>query len=1058
MIKIVDFALSKARTTLALALVVIIAGAYARTTLTVASEPNISLPLVSVSVFLDGASPEDASRLIARPLETRLRSVPGIKELSSSARLSYARIVGEFEVGYDIDTALRDIKQAVEEVKFELPAEAEDPQIREYSFAMFPVMNLSLVGSASMRTKVFFARELQDRLESISEVLAADLEGAPDEVLEGLIDKSKMETYGITLSQLYSAIANNNLIIPGGAQDTGSGKFNIEVPSVFETAEDVYNIPIKVTQDAVVTLSDIGQINRTFKDFSSYAKVNGEDAVTLEIRMRVGANAIEAKKKILKVKEEFETTIPKNLSIIRTNDDTVWAEVMISELEGNIITAIFLVMILVIASMGVRVGMLVGLSIPFCFLLTFIILKALSIEFNFLVMMGLLLGLGMLIDGSIVVTEYADRKISEGLNRKEAYRLASKRMFYPIISSTATTIAAFTPLIFWPGFTGQFMRFLPITVFIVLSSSLVYAMVVTPVVGSLFGQRRSTLVSGESEQTGEILFDKLSAFYSKALRKFVKNPGETMIAVIMLLWFFGYAMYGNFNKGTMYFADVDPVAAEINVRARGNFSSQEAKTIMEIVEEKLLNVEHVENLYMTTGSQWFNSGGDTMARGYMEVTDTQFRDISGNEVFIKAMEATSNIPGVIVEITAEEGGPSFGSPIELGIFGDNENSVAKTTNIIEDYLLNEVVGLTNIRSTLPYSLIEWKVEVNKQKAAQLGVSIRDVGALVQMLTNGFQVGEYRPDDSKDEIEIRARFDMENRSLSGIKDLKVNSLNGLIPISTFVKLVPVENRQSVVRRDGKFFHEIGIAIDKTQLDSSGQVYLVSDKVQEIDDWLSQQKFDDGISTKFRGMQEETEEVTEFLSIAAVTALALMLILLVTQFNSFYQSTLVLSAVFMSIVGVLVGLLITGKPFSTTMTGISIVALSGIVVNNNIVLIDTFNRLTGEFPNLSREDVIIKTCKQRLRPILLTTATTIFGLLPLALGISIDVLGREIVVGSRVVGWWQNLASSIVFGLAFSTILTLIFTPAALTLPSRIKSWLEVRFDFIKSSSEVMNEKS
>ena len=1049
MIKIVDFALSKARTTLALALVVIIAGAYARTTITVASEPNISLPLVSVSVFLDGASPEDASRLIARPLETRLRSVPGIKELSSSARLSYARVIGEFEVGYDIDTALRDIKQAVEEVKFELPVEAEDPQIREYSFAMFPVMNLSLIGSAAMRTKVFFARELQDRLEAISEVLAADLEGAPEEVLEGVIDKSKMETYGITLSQLYSAIANNNLIIPGGAQDTGSGKFNIEVPSIFETAEDVYNIPIKVTESAVVTLSDIGEIKRTFKDYSSFAKVNGEDAVTLEIRMRVGANAIEAKKKILKVKEEFEDNLPKNLSIMRTNDETVWAEVMISELEGNIITAIFLVMILVIASMGVRVGMLVGLSIPFCFLLTFIILKVIGLEFNFLVMMGLLLGLGMLIDGSIVVTEYADRKISEGLDRKEAYRLASKRMFYPIISSTATTIAAFTPLIFWPGFTGQFMRFLPITVFIVLSASLVYAMIVTPVVGSIFGQRRSTLVSGESEQTGEILFDKLSGFYSKALNKFVKNPGETLIAVLMLLWFFGYAMYGNFNKGTLYFADVDPVAADINVRARGNFSSIEAKEIMEIVEQKILKVEYVESLYMTTGSQWFNSGGDTMARGYVEVVDTQLRNISGFEVINKIQRAASNIPGVIVEITPEEGGPQFGSPIELGIFGDNEESVAKTTEIIEEYMVNDVVGLTNIRSTLPYSLIEWKVEVDKQKAAQLGVSIVDIGALVQMLTNGFKVGEYRPDDSKDEIEIRARFDTNNRSLSGIEDLKVNSINGLIPISTFVDLVPIENRQSVVRRNGKFFHEIGVAIDKNVTTSNGQAILVTDKVEEMGNWLSKQEFDEGIETKFRGMQEETAEVTAFLSIAAITALALMLILLVTQFNSFYQSTLVLSAVFMSIVGVLVGLLITGKPFSTTMTGISIVALSGIVVNNNIVLIDTFNRLRSEFPNLTIEDVVMKTCKQRLRPILLTTATTIFGLLPLALGVSIDVIGRELIVGSRVVGWWQNLASSIVFGLAFSTILTLIFTPAALILPSRIKSWLQNRFDFLKS---------
>ena len=1041
---IVDFALSKARTTLAIGLVIIIAGAFARSTIQVAADPNIQLPLVSVSVFLDGASPSDASRLIARPLETRLRSVPGIKELSSSSRLSFARIVAEFEVGYDIDTALRDIKQAVEEVKFQLPREAEDPQIREYSFANFPVMNLSLVGSASMRQKVFIARELQDRLEAISEVLAADLEGAPEEVLEGIIDKSKMETYGITLSQLAMAIRNNNLIIPGGAQDTGSGKFNIEVPSIFETAEDVYNIPVKVTQDAVVTLSDIAEIRRTFKDFSSYAKVNGQDAVTLEIRLRVDANAIEAKKHIIEAKEEFEKTLPQNLSIVRTNDETVWAEVMISELEGNIITAIFLVMILVIASMGVRVGMLVGLSIPFCFLLTFIILRVVGVEFNFLVMMGLLLGLGMLIDGAIVVTEYADRKISEGLTRLEAYRLSSKRMFFPIISSTATTIAAFTPLIFWPGFTGQFMRYLPITVFIVLSASLVYALIITPVMGSIFGQRRSTLVSGESEQTGEVLFDRISEFYSKALKKFVKNPGETIIAVLMLLWFFGYAMYGNFSKGTLYFADVDPVAAEISIRGRGNFSSSEAKEIMEIVEERIQAVDGIENLYLTTGSQWFSAGGDTVSRGFIEVVDSKYRDISGKEVIEKVQKAASNIPGIIVEITPEEGGPSFSSPIELGIFGDNEQSVAKTTEIIEQYMLNNVVGLANIRSTLPYSLIEWKVQVDKQKAAQLGVSIVDVGALVQMLTNGFKVGEYRPDDSKDEIEIRARFGVQHRSLSGIENLKVNSINGLIPVSTFIKLVPRENRQSVVRRNGKFFHEIGLATESSD-------YLVTDKVNEMSEWLAKQEFDAGIETKFRGMQEETEQVTEFLVIAAITALALMLILLVTQFNSFYQSTLVLSAVFMSVVGVLIGLLITGKPFSTTMTGIAIVALSGIVVNNNIVLIDTFNRLTGEFPNLAKEDVIIKTCKQRLRPILLTTATTIFGLLPLAIGLSIDVLGREIIVGSRVVGWWQNLASSIVFGLAFSTVLTLIFTPAALILPSRIKAWLEHRFKFLKSSS-------
>ncbi len=1034
--QIVDFALAKGKTTLTVALLIILAGAFARSTIPVASDPSIQIPIVSVSVFLDGASPDDASRLIVRPLENRLRSVPGIKEISSSGRLSYARVVGEFEVGYDLDVALRDIKQAVEEVKFKLPREAEDPQIREYSFATFPVMNLSLLGKGSLRQKVFFARQLQDNLERIDEVLSVDISGAPEEVLEAEVDKSKLEIYGITLGQLYSAIANNNLIIPGGAQDTGLGSFNIEVPSVFETAEDVYNIPVKVTKDAVVTLSDIATIKRTFKDATSYALINGEDAVTLEVKLREGANAINAKRSIMLAVEDFETVIPENLSIIKTDDETIWAENMINELQGNIITAIFLVMILVVASMGIRVGLLVGLSIPFCFLLTFVVLKFWNIEFNFLVMMGLLLGLGMLIDGAIVVSEYADRKISEGLHRVEAYRLASKRMFYPILSSTATTIAAFTPLIFWPGFTGQFMRYLPTTVFIVLSASLVYAMILTPVLGANFGQRRSTLASKDgTESTGEVVFDKLAAFYQKWVARFVKNPGETVLAVISLLVLI-VIMYTNFGKGTIYFPVVDPVQAQVSIRARGNFSAQEAKVIIKRVEDKFLEIPEIGSSFLTTGQLWFSSGGDSIGRGLIEVVEPNEREISGQETIDKAIAATKDMPGIIVEIVADQGGPSFESPIELGIFGNNEDEVAATTRAIEAYLKEEMTGVSNVRSSLPYPKIEWKVDVDKQKAAQLGVNIIDIGALTQMLTNGFKIGEYRPDDSRDEIEIRARFAQDYRSLSGIDNLKVPALGGLIPVSSFIKVLPQENRESVVRRNGKYFHEIGLGTSSPDI-------LVDDKVKEIQAWLDNQDFPEGITTSFRGQQEETQEVTQFLGVAALVALFLMLILLVTQFNSFYQASLVLSAVFMSSVGVLLGLLLTGKAFGTTMTGIAIVALAGIVVNNNIVLIDTFNRLKSEHAEKTFDEVVIMTCKQRLRPILLTTATTVFGLMPLAMGVSVDVIARSVEIGSRVVNWWQTLASSIVFGLAFSTILTLIFTPAALMLPNKMRRWWDKR---------------
>lgn len=1034
---IVDFALSKAKTTLMLAVLIVVAGSYARQEIPIAASPNIQLPFVSVAVFLDGASPSDGSRLVAKPLENRLRTVPGVKTIRATSSLSNIRIFLEFEVGYDIDKAIVDTKQAVEEVKFNLPQEAEDPQINEYSNANFPVMNLSVIGASSLRQKVFYARELKDRLEKIEEVLETEVIGSPDEVLEGIINKSKMEAYGVTLTDLYYSVSNNNVIIPGGKQDTGLGSFMIEVPSVIETAEDVYSIPIKVTKDAVVTLSDIASIRRTFKDFNSYARVNGEDAVAIEVMLREGANAIDAANKIAIELDEFSKILPENLTIVKTNDDTVWANMMVSELNGNIISAVVLIMILVVASMGFRVSMLVGLSIPFCFLLTYLTLFMLGYEVNFLVMMGLLLGMGMLIDGSIVVTEYADRKISEGLSRLEAYRLASKRMFTPVLASTGTTIAAFIPLIFWPGFTGQFMRYLPITVSIVLASSLFYSLVLIPVLGSYFGQSSSTLKLGkDSDKTGEPLFDKLAEYYGKLTKIFVRNPGETIILILAIL-FTIVTTYTFYGKGTVYFAIVDPVKAEITVRGRGNFSALESKKIIEEVEERLIQIDELESVFLRSGSPWWERGGDKIGSGYVEVVEPSERDISGLEIMQLVTEVTQGIPGIIVEAEADLGGPSFDSPIELNITGDIESEVVAAALRAEEYMRNEVKGLKNIFSSQPYPSVEWNVQVDKQKAAQLGVKVGDVGALVQMLTSGFKVGEFRPDDSKDEVEIRVRFPSEDRTITGINTLNVTTSNGLVPVSSFITLTPQENRSTVNRRNGQYVQELAAAT----IDESA----VAEKVAEMQTWIEAQNFSkQGITMSFTGMQEETEEVNEFMILAGITALFTMLILLLTQFNSFYQSLLILSAVFMSFVGVLLGLLISNRPFSSTMTGISIVTLAGIVVNNNIVLIDTFNRLKFESPETNRLELIRATCQQRLRPILLTSATTIFGLLPLAMGLSLDLIGRELSIGTRVVDWWQNLALSIVFGLGFSTLLTLIFTPAALAFPYKVREKYNARF--------------
>jgi multidrug efflux pump len=646
-------------------------------------------------------------------------------------------------------------------------------------------------------------------------------------------------------------------------------------------------------------------------------------------------------------------------------------------------------------------------------------------EINFLVMMGLLLGMGMLIDGAIVITEYADKKIGEGLSRAEGYKMASKRMFYPILASTGTTMAAFIPVMLWPGFTGQFMRYLPITVFTVLVGSLIYSLIMIPVLGSYLGQRDSALNKDEGRES---IFKKLTEIYGNRISKFVKNPVETCLAVLSILLII-IMSYTYFGKGTIYFALVDPVEANVTIKARGNYSALETKDIVEEVEERFLQIPGLNSIYLSAGSRWWNSEADKIGGGFVEIAPASERENSGLEIMKLLNESVNDLPGIFVEIAPDLGGPSFDNPIELNLYGTSEYNVNNAADTVEAYMRTKINGLKNITSSKSYPSVEWSVEVDKQKAAQLGVSVADVGALVQMLTNGFKVGEYRPDDARDEVEIRARFPESDRTITGIQNLNVTTLEGLVPVSSFISVIPKENRQSVNRRDGKFTQQIGAAtIDESK---------VSDKVIEIDNWLKSADLGSGVTYKFTGMAEETEDVNNFMIAAGIMAVFIMLLMLLTQFNSFYQSFIILTSVTISFVGVLLGLLITGKPFSTTMTGLSIVTLAGIVVNNNIVLIDTFNKLRQESPHLEHSNHIINACKQRLRPILLTSLTTVFGLLPLAMGVSLDIISRDVAIGSPIVDWWSNLAVSIVFGLAFSTFITLILTPAILALPYALR---------------------
>ena len=1030
---IVSSAVGKFRTTLLIMLFCIIAGVLGRTSMPIASNPNVTFPWVNIAVFLEGASPEDMARLVAKPLENRMLRLEGQEEVFSVNSQSFTYVRIKYDVDYDIDQAVLDVERAVSEVRNQLPPEAEDPRVMEFADNDQPILVYSVYGFANLRSGFVIAKDIQERLEKIPGILEIKIDGVPEELLEVVVSRPKLESLGVGLLEIGNAVRSNNVLIPAGFQDTGSGKFAVEIPSVFESREDVFNLPIKSSGSKVVTLGDVADIKRTFKDPTSFSRVNGFDAITLSIQKRVGFNELDIANTVKNEIEEIRAEYPSTLKIEPGLDTTQFASDMVSELEGNIITAVVLVMVLVVATLGLRNGLIVGIAIPFSFLVTFgVLYYILGYEFNFLVMFGMLLGLGMLIDGGIVIVEYADKLIDQGQDRREAYVNSAKRMFTPVVASILTTVAAFTPLMVWPGMSGKFMRYLPITVFVVLMASLAYALIFAPVIGSLFGrQKRKSDLQNDSDDT----FIKKN--YKSAIGFAVKNPLETIFYTLFLVLFvIPLGIVGNYGKGFVYFPSIDPWIINVNLQARGNISPYEAKDMAVEVEDKLIGLKGVEDLLITVqNSGW--GGGDGVARGYILVEDPKTLDISGWDVLNNAREAVANPAGYKVNVREVQEGPGqWTAPVEIKLLSESRELIDQKTVLLRNYIEENVDGLTGLADTMPKYKIEWKIDVDRERAYQAGINLFDVGSAVQMVTGGIKLGEYRPDDAKEEIDIRARFPSGERTLSSLDLITVNTRNGPIPVSSFVEVDARQNAASLNKIDGKFYHEIS-GINKPG-------YNLYEEINQIKNWMKETGFEDPrMEVRFGGLTQQGDEATSFLILAFVGALFLMFIILVTQFNSISQPFIILVSVLFSTAGVFLGLTIAQVSPSTIMTGTALVGLAGIVVNNNIVLIDTYNRLKVQKPESSIQDLITETCLSRLRPVLLTTITTIFGLIFLAFGYSVDLVNQVIYEGTSTVKWYQAFGISICWGLGFSTILTLLVTPAFLTVVENVSEKINSR---------------
>ncbi len=1025
---IIDAALARSRTVMLVLVLILVAGTVAYLTIPKEAEPDVAIPIIYVSIHHEGISTEDAERLLIRPMEKELRSIEGLKELRASATEGNASLILEFEAGFDSDKALDDVRKKVDIAKPELPPDSDEPTVEEVNFALFPVLVVTISGDVLERVLVARARDLRDKLESLPGILEVDIAGDREDLMEVLIDRVRAENYNQAPEDLYQFVARHNALVAAGALDTGSGRFAIKVPGLFESVEDVLGLPIEVSGDTVLTFRDVATVHRTFKDPTGYARVNGQPAVALEVSKRIGTNIIDTLAQVRAVVEAEQASWPAAVRVDYSQDKSKDVRAMLKDLQNNVLAAVLLVMIVIVAALGLRTAGLVGVAIPGSFLAGILVLASFGLTVNIVVLFSLIMAVGMLVDGAIVVVELADRKMAEGFVRREAYAIAAKRMAWPITAATATTLAVFMPLLFWPGVVGEFMKYLPITLIATLTASLLMALVFVPTLGSLIGRRApdsarhdATLVAAESGDLG--LLRGFTGAYLNTLRLALTHPGKVvMLAAVLLASVYG--VYGQFGKGVEFFPDVEPENAVLHVRARGDLAIAERDALMREVEARILDMREFATIYARTDIGFrADVSEDVIGMIQLEFVDWQQRR-PAREILAEVRERTRDLAGLIIETREEEAGPPVGKPVQVELSSRYPELLPRAVEQVRQGF-RKIGDLIDITDSRPIPGIEWQIQVDRAEASRFGADITTVGSAVQLVTNGIHVGSYRPADTDDEVEIRVRYPLGERSIEQLDRLRVATSRGTMPITNFVSRHAAKRIGTINRSDGR-------RVLKLEANVSEGV-LVDDKIREIRAWLKRASLDQRIDVTFKGEDKEQREAAAFLVKAFGIALFVMTIILVTQFNSFYQAILILSAVVFSTAGVLLGLLVTAQPFGIVMSGVGVIALAGIVVNNNIVLIDTFNiqRRKG----IETLEAVLRTGALRLRPVLLTTVTTILGLMPMVLSLNIDLIGRKITFGAPVSQWWTQLATAVAGGLAFATLLTLILTPCLLILGER-----------------------
>ena len=1029
---IVAWAVTNSRLVYAMIAATLLIGFLAFTSIPREADPDIQFPFVNITVIHPGISPEDAERLLVRPMETQLRTIEGLKKITATTVLGVANIGLEFDVNFDSEKAIRQVREKVDMAKTDLPEDTREPIVQEASTALNPSLTIVLSGEIPDRLLFKLAERLEEKLEALPTVLSADVSGTRDDLLEIVIDPAKLQSYGVSLGEFFQAVTRNNQLVPAGSLDTGQGRFAVKVPGLIETRDDVLSLPIKQSEGRVVTLGDVADIRRTFVDPDRFARFNGKPSVSLEVVKRSGTNMMETIEAAKATVEKDLPSWPPGVTVTYTQDQSVWVERTIHSLTQAVVLAVVLVMIVVVAALGIRSGLLVGFAIPTSFILGIAFLWFSGMTLNSMVMFSLILSVGMLVDGAIIVVEFADRKMAEGMPPREAYLIAGTRMFWPVVSSAAATIAAFLPMLLWPGIAGKFMSYFPVTLIAVLTASTLVAMIFLPVIGGRFGRHPpggeealKAVAASEQGNIGEI--PGVTGAYARFIARRVRKPGRIILGAIGVLFGVYFIFIGN-NNGAEFFVDSDPEFVNVLVSARGNLSAAEKRDLTVEVERRVLTVPGLKGVYTVTGIT--GGGFQQLPEDSIGIINIEFLPYAqrkpGKAIVEDLRAAIGDVPGLKVEVREVRNGPVQGKDIDVELRSDEPEALNATLLKLRAFMVAQP-GLVDVEDSRPLPGIEWAVKVDRARAGEYGASVTDVGAVVQLVTTGVKVGEYRPNDATREVDIRVRFPLDQRSLGALSELRVPTNQGMVPITNFITVTPQPQVNKVVRVDGKRVLRV--------LANAAPGALPTAEVAKIRQWVAGAGLDPRVEVKFRGSDEQEAESMAFLMVAAIGTMMLIGTIMLLQFNSYWHMTIVLSAVIFSTVGVLLGILIMGQKFSIIMSGTGVVALAGIIVNNNIVFVDTFQHLRRQ--GMDVYEAATRTAAQRFRPVLLTKVTAIAGLLPMMLAFEVDFAKQAVHIGGPDAAPWVPMATAIVWGLLFASLLTLMVTPCMLALPQAMR---------------------